>query len=118
MSSLAVRLAGITKRYRSNTVLGPIDLNLMPSRIYGLIGENGTGKSTLIRILMGLSKPTSGTIWLSSRFRGHAAGTRWALDGCKQYDCSARARTSGRRLLGNHRARRACPLRERAALRI
>lgn len=62
MSSLAVRLAGITKRYRSNTALGPIDLDLMPSRVYGLIGENGAGKSTLIRILMGLSKPTSGTI--------------------------------------------------------
>lgn len=62
MSSLAVRLAGITKRYRSNTVLGPIDLDLESGRIYGLIGENGAGKSTLIRILMGLSKPTSGTI--------------------------------------------------------
>ena len=62
MSSLAVRLAGITKRYRSNTVLGPIDLDLKPGRVYGLIGENGAGKSTLIRILMGLSKPTSGTI--------------------------------------------------------
>lgn len=62
MSSLAVRLVGITKRYRSNTVLGPIDLDLEPGRIYGLIGENGAGKSTLIRILMGLSKPTSGTI--------------------------------------------------------
>lgn len=62
MSSLAVRLVGITKRYRSNTVLGPIDLDLEPGRIYGLIGENGAGKSTLIRILMGLSKPTSGAI--------------------------------------------------------
>ena len=70
MSSLAVRLAGITKRYRSNTVLGPIDLDLKPGRVYGLIGENGAGKSTLIRILMGLSKPTSGTIWPSSRFPG------------------------------------------------
>lgn len=83
MSSLAVRLAGITKRYRSNTVLGPIDLDLKPGRVYGLIGENGAGKSTLIRILMGLSKPTSGTIWLSSRFPGaycrHTLGS-----GCMQ----------------------------------
>ncbi len=69
MSSLAVRLAGITKRYRSNTALGPIDLDLMPSRVYGLIGENGAGKSTLIRILMGLSKPTSGTIEITGANR-------------------------------------------------
>ena len=83
MSSLAARLAGITKHYRSNTVLGPIDLDLEPGRVYGLIGENGAGKSTLIRILMGLSKPTSGTIWLSSRFPGtycrHTLGS-----GCMQ----------------------------------
>lgn len=43
MSHTALRLAGITKRYRSNTVLGPIDLSLEEGRIYGLIGENGAG---------------------------------------------------------------------------
>ena len=67
MSHTALRLAGITKRYRSNTVLGPIDLSLEEGRIYGLIGENGAGKSTLIRIVMGLSKPTNGTVELIGR---------------------------------------------------
>lgn len=62
MSPSAVRLAGITKCYRSNTVLGPIDLELKTGHIYGLIGENGAGKSTLIHILMGLTKPTGGSI--------------------------------------------------------
>lgn len=71
MSHAALRLAGITKRYRSNTVLGPIDLSLEEGRIYGLIGENGAGKSTLIRIVMGLSKPTSGTVELIGQ-RGSA----------------------------------------------
>ncbi|MDO4437701.1 MAG: ABC transporter ATP-binding protein [Coriobacteriaceae bacterium] len=64
MSLPAARLAGVTKRYRSNVVLGPVDLELESGRIYGLIGENGAGKSTLIRILMGLSRPSSGTIEL------------------------------------------------------
>lgn len=71
MSHAALRLVGITKRYRSNTVLGPIDLSLEEGRIYGLIGENGAGKSTLIRIVMGLSKPTSGTVELIGQ-RGSA----------------------------------------------
>ena len=44
MSHVALRLAGITKRYRSNTVFGTIDLSLEEGRIYGLIGENGSGK--------------------------------------------------------------------------
>lgn len=71
MSHTALRLAGITKRYRSNTVLGPIDLSLEEGRIYGLIGENGAGKSTFIRIAMGLSKPTGGTVELMGQ-RGSA----------------------------------------------
>lgn len=76
MSHMALRLTGITKRYRSNTVLGPIDLELEAGRIYGLIGENGAGKSTLIRIVMGLSKPTSGTVELMGEHG--AAGLRGA----------------------------------------
>ncbi|MDO4437734.1 MAG: ABC transporter ATP-binding protein [Coriobacteriaceae bacterium] len=64
MSLPAARLAGVTKRYHSNVVLGPVDLELEAGRIYGLIGENGAGKSTLIRILMGLSKPSAGTVEL------------------------------------------------------
>ncbi|VWM24707.1 putative ABC transporter ATP-binding protein YxlF [Collinsella intestinalis] len=71
MSHAALRLAGINKRYRSNTVLGPIDLSLEEGRIYGLIGENGAGKSTFIRIAMGLSKPTGGTVELMGQ-RGSA----------------------------------------------
>lgn len=64
MSTTAIRLVGVTKRYRSNIVLGPIDFELKTGRIYGLIGENGAGKSTLIHILMGLTNPTSGTVEL------------------------------------------------------
>lgn len=74
MSHVALRLAGITKRYRSNTVLGPINLELEAGRIYGLIGENGAGKSTLIRIVMGLSRPTNGTVELMGEHG--AAGMR------------------------------------------
>lgn len=76
MSHAALRLVGITKRYRSNTVLGPIDLSLEEGRIYGLIGENGAGKSTLIRIVMGLSKPTSGTVELIGQRGSAGRGTR------------------------------------------
>ncbi len=37
-----------------------IDLALQPGRIYGLLGPNGSGKTTTIRLLAGLAQPTSG----------------------------------------------------------
>ena len=37
-----------------------IDLALQPGRIYGLLGPNGSGKTTTIRMLAGLARPTSG----------------------------------------------------------
>ncbi len=48
--------------YGSNAVLKNISMELRPGNIYGLLGENGVGKTTLLTLLCGLKKPLKGTI--------------------------------------------------------
>jgi ABC-2 type transport system ATP-binding protein len=43
-------------------VLDRVDLTLAEGQVVGLLGGNGSGKSTVLRILAGLSRPTSGTV--------------------------------------------------------
>ena len=67
MNGLAIELSGVGKRYRFFS-LEDIDLQLPEGEIMGLIGANGAGKSTTIRILMGLVHQDSGAV----RVLGHA----------------------------------------------
>jgi len=56
----------IEKRYnRGKFILGPITIELKRGDIYGLVGENGNGKTTLLTILASLIKKSSGTILYS-----------------------------------------------------
>jgi ABC-2 type transport system ATP-binding protein len=48
--------------YGEKTVLKNITMNLEEGRIYGLLGENGVGKTTLLTLLCGLKKPQTGSI--------------------------------------------------------
>jgi ABC-2 type transport system ATP-binding protein len=55
-------LAGLTKRYRRQTVLTGVDLTVRGGEVAAIVGANGCGKSTLLRICAGLARPTSGTV--------------------------------------------------------
>jgi zinc transport system ATP-binding protein len=57
-----VELSRVDFAYRDRLVLTHIDLSLMPGSTLGLIGPNGGGKTTLIRLLAGLTQPTRGEI--------------------------------------------------------
>ena len=50
----------VTKHYRRIVALDDVSFSIT-SGITGLLGENGAGKSTIIKILLGLVRPTSGT---------------------------------------------------------
>ena len=54
--------SGLTKNYGSFTALKNLDLNLERGRFIGLLGPNGSGKTTTIKLLNGLLQPTSGMI--------------------------------------------------------
>ena len=53
--------------YGEKAVLKNITMNLEEGRIYGLLGENGVGKTTLLTLLCGLKKPQTGTIGTDGR---------------------------------------------------
>ncbi len=59
--SPALRLCGVVKRF-PRFQLGPLDFELQPGTALALLGVNGGGKSTLLRILLGLLRPDSGTV--------------------------------------------------------
>ncbi len=54
--------SGLTKTYGSFTALDHLDLTLERGRFIGLLGPNGSGKTTTIKLLNGLLQPTAGTV--------------------------------------------------------
>jgi ABC-2 type transport system ATP-binding protein len=60
----AVVTRGLTKRYGATLALDALDLTVAPGEVYGFLGPNGSGKTTTIRCLLGLHRPTSGSALL------------------------------------------------------
>jgi zinc transport system ATP-binding protein len=58
-----LKARNITKNYHRKIVLNHVNLDIAPGSITTIIGPNGGGKTTLLRILIGLTKPSSGTIY-------------------------------------------------------
>ena len=57
-----IEIRNLTKKYGDFTAVDDISLSVSPGEIYGFLGPNGAGKTTTIRILAGLSLPTSGVV--------------------------------------------------------
>lgn len=78
-----IRIEQVTKKYRTRhgdiTVLNNINLNIRPSEKIGILGRNGAGKSTFIRLISGAEAPTSGRI-----FRGMSVSWPLAFGGAFQ----------------------------------
>jgi lipoprotein-releasing system ATP-binding protein len=63
-----LRLAGLERRYKSGDgqliVLDGVDLDIAPGEIVGLIGQSGSGKSSLLHAAGLLEKPSGGEVWI------------------------------------------------------
>ena len=62
MSTPIIRARGITKRFGDFTAVDDLSISVVPGSIYAFLGANGSGKSTTIRMLIGLLRPTAGEI--------------------------------------------------------
>src|SRR5687767_10203772 len=57
-----IEIVNLTKRYGNFTAVDSISFRAVPGQIFGFLGPNGAGKTTTIRIVSGLSLPTSGSV--------------------------------------------------------
>jgi ABC-2 type transport system ATP-binding protein len=58
----AIKTTKLTKNYGKDRGIIDVDLEVHTGEIFGFIGPNGAGKSTTIRTLLGLIRPTSGSV--------------------------------------------------------
>ena len=64
MSEILLQTSGLTKRYGRHKAVDHVNIHIKKGAIYGFIGRNGAGKTTCLRMISGLAKPTEGEITL------------------------------------------------------
>jgi phospholipid/cholesterol/gamma-HCH transport system ATP-binding protein len=69
MAEPLVEFRGVTKRFGSNLILDEVDLAIYPGEALAIIGPSGTGKSTSLRIMAGLTAPDSGEVYVRGKLR-------------------------------------------------
>ncbi len=62
MNQFVVETQGLTKQYGKFTAVSNLDLQIERGEVYGLLGPNGSGKTTTILMLLGLTEPTAGQV--------------------------------------------------------
>jgi branched-chain amino acid transport system ATP-binding protein len=62
-----LRIEGLNAHYGASHILQGVDLALAPGRIGAVLGRNGVGKTTTVKTVMGLVKPSGGNVTLDSR---------------------------------------------------
>lgn len=64
MNNWIIETKGLSKRYKGRYAVSNLNLKIAKGDIYGFLGPNGSGKTTTIRMLLGLIKPAQGTVHL------------------------------------------------------
>lgn len=62
---MPVKCQGLSKLYGRIVALDKLDLEVEANTVFGFLGPNGAGKTTTLKILTGLSRPTSGRAWVA-----------------------------------------------------
>lgn len=62
-----IEIHGLTKRYGAKTAVDNITATIRPGMVTGFLGPNGAGKSTTMRTVIGLDRPTAGTVTVNGK---------------------------------------------------
>jgi len=65
MKAATIKISNLTKRYKNALAVKEINFEINKGKIMGLLGPNGCGKSTTIGMMLGLIKPTSGSVTIN-----------------------------------------------------
>jgi Cu-processing system ATP-binding protein len=60
-----IEVRGLSKAFGKRTVLDQVDVSFPQGTVTALLGPNGAGKTTLLKCVLGLARPTRGSVWLS-----------------------------------------------------
>lgn len=71
MNSYVIETVDLTKKYEEQIAVKHLNLHVPKAQIYGLLGRNGAGKTTVMKLLLGLVRPTSGRIRLFGEEAAH-----------------------------------------------
>ena len=64
---ILIQLKDVVKKFRKNIVLNGVNLNINNKDIYGIIGTSGSGKTTILNLIIGFLKATNGNISYNSK---------------------------------------------------
>jgi phospholipid/cholesterol/gamma-HCH transport system ATP-binding protein len=62
-----ISVRGIVNRFGHQVVHDGLDMDVMPGEVFGIVGGSGTGKSVLLRTMLGLQRPSAGTVTIEGR---------------------------------------------------
>jgi phospholipid/cholesterol/gamma-HCH transport system ATP-binding protein len=62
-----ISVRGIVNRFGHQVVHDGLDMDVMPGEVFGIVGGSGTGKSVLLRTMLGLQSPSAGTVTIGGR---------------------------------------------------
>ena len=82
MGNPFLRLEGVTKRYGGVTALADVNFECSPGTIHAVVGENGAGKSSLMKIIAGVIRPDEGRIYVENapvHFASPSDATRYGI---------------------------------------
>ena len=71
---LAIETRGLSKAYRGRNVVDGLDMHVARGDIYGFVGRNGAGKSTTMKMICGMIRPTAGEVRLFDRLAADPSG--------------------------------------------